>query len=335
MSETTDKIKFLGMEGTKALLEGLKGEYSPLGHEHSDLIEAINKITDGSTTVSKAEEAVHSSTADTATNATHAETADAATKAEQDGQGNVIADTYALKVEAVLTTEQTFTDEQKAQARANISQIDWKTCSDEYGTYTYAIAENTIDYDVAQTIANASDGTMTALEEMASWLLSVFGLDLKQTGFVENNIKNIAVNFMALKNGNAFTDTTTNDGITVKLYLPVIINNDLDILETVGFTITLIYFEASSNLKINVSGRKVATVVTFNTDSNTIVSHSSAYHGVTTTIDNLTYGGSAADAKVVGDALALKMDSDAELITVEDIDEICGANIYSASEVAL
>ena len=35
MSETIETKKFLGMEGVNALLEGLKGEYSPLEHVHS------------------------------------------------------------------------------------------------------------------------------------------------------------------------------------------------------------------------------------------------------------------------------------------------------------
>lgn len=34
MSETADKKQFLGLKGVKTLLDGLKGEYSPLGHKH-------------------------------------------------------------------------------------------------------------------------------------------------------------------------------------------------------------------------------------------------------------------------------------------------------------
>lgn len=90
MSET-DKRQFLGMEGVKTLLAGLEGEYSPLGHAHDDLIESIEKITDGTTTVAHATEATHSSTSD---EAIHAESAD------KDGEGNVITETYA-KIEDI------------------------------------------------------------------------------------------------------------------------------------------------------------------------------------------------------------------------------------------
>ena len=34
MSEAADKKQFLGLKGVKTLLDGLKGEYSPLGHKH-------------------------------------------------------------------------------------------------------------------------------------------------------------------------------------------------------------------------------------------------------------------------------------------------------------
>lgn len=86
--------KFLGQEGTKALIDSIKENYSPIDHVHE--------------TVTKAEEATHAESANTATNAEHANeadhatnadnatTADSATKAEQDGEGNVIVDTYAL-----------------------------------------------------------------------------------------------------------------------------------------------------------------------------------------------------------------------------------------------
>ena len=103
MSEATDKRQFLGMEGVKTLLAGLEGEYSPLEHAHDDLIESIEKITDGTTTVAQATEATHSSTSDEATHAEsadHATSADSATKATQDAEGNVITDTYETKEDA-------------------------------------------------------------------------------------------------------------------------------------------------------------------------------------------------------------------------------------------
>ena len=303
MSETTDKIKFLGMEGTKALLEGLKGEYSPLGHEHSDLIEAINKITDGSTTVSKAEEAVHSSTADTAINAEHATSADeathaeTATKAEQDGQGNIIADTYALKAEAVLTVEQELTDEQKAIARANISKYDWKTFSDSYGTYTYAIDKNYLDYDIAQTVLNTSNnGDISALEDIVSWTSGFASASISTYPSV-NNIQNIISNYNALIDGNAIINGTS-------LY---IYRQGSSIKEDATSRITIGRATANNSTHcLVVQHDNFYTYITYNFDSNTITNWSSTYNGVTT---SLTISGKAADAKVVGDALALKADT--------------------------
>lgn len=105
MSETLDTKKYLGQEGTKALIDSIKSGYSPIDHVHE--------------TVTKAEEATHSSTADTATEATHAisadtatnadyatnaghsTTADESTKAIQDGNGNVLTETYETKEDAL------------------------------------------------------------------------------------------------------------------------------------------------------------------------------------------------------------------------------------------
>ena len=86
---------------------------------------ALQNVINGTTPVAKAENATnatHATSADSATNATNATNA---TKATQDAQGNVISTTYAktseLGYNAVLyTTAQTLTEEQKAQARANI-----------------------------------------------------------------------------------------------------------------------------------------------------------------------------------------------------------------------
>lgn len=64
----------------------------------SNINTSIDNIKSGSTPV---QEATHSSTADTATNATNAGKADLATKAEQDGNGNVIVETYETKSDAL------------------------------------------------------------------------------------------------------------------------------------------------------------------------------------------------------------------------------------------
>ena len=100
MSEMTkETIKFLGMEGVEALLEGIKNEYAPLGHEHDVVVKAESATSAEHSSTSdhatSADEATHATSADNATNAEHANVADTAIKAEQDGNGNVIAETYA------------------------------------------------------------------------------------------------------------------------------------------------------------------------------------------------------------------------------------------------
>lgn len=92
---------------------------------------ALQNVINGTTPVAKAENADNATNAVNADNADHATSADTATnatnatKATQDAQGNVINTTYARNDElgdkCVLYTEaQSLTEEQKAQARANI-----------------------------------------------------------------------------------------------------------------------------------------------------------------------------------------------------------------------
>lgn len=99
MSETLNTKKFLGQEGTKALIDSIKSGYSPIDHEHDVVTNATN--AEHSSTADTAAEATHAVSADTATNAEHAATADSATKAEQDSNGNVIVDTYETKEDAI------------------------------------------------------------------------------------------------------------------------------------------------------------------------------------------------------------------------------------------
>ena len=87
--------------------------------------ETVSDIIDGTTKVGKAGEADTATSADHATSADSATSAQSATKATQDSEGNSIIDTYVNKSElndkAVLYNgAQTLTEEQQAQARANI-----------------------------------------------------------------------------------------------------------------------------------------------------------------------------------------------------------------------
>ena len=105
-------------------------------HTHEELSEAIENITTGDIVVKESEHsstAEHSVSADTATEATHAAssdhatsaenaehatTADEATKAIQDGNGNVITDTYETKEDAQAKLE-----EAKLYTDTEISEI--------------------------------------------------------------------------------------------------------------------------------------------------------------------------------------------------------------------
>lgn len=85
--------------------------------EHSSTADAATNATNAENAVNaeNAKEAEHAASADEAThstNADHAATADSSTKTEQDGNGNVISDTYETKTDAEtkLTEAKEYTD---------------------------------------------------------------------------------------------------------------------------------------------------------------------------------------------------------------------------------
>lgn len=209
---------------------------------------------------------------------------------EPDENGNVEIETGSP--DALLFTEQSLTDEQKNQARANISKYIWRTFSDNWGTYTYAIGNNTVDYDIAQTIANTSgNGTISALEDIVSWIdPNTFYI----TAPTINMPKHVASNFNALLNGGALSSKTIiiyrsdkHDDVTGEIYISS--TEKYDSTHSISFNTKLHSF-----------------YMFYNENTNSITKWLDEYNGVTT---DLKYSGMAADAKTVGDALAaLKAD---------------------------
>lgn len=294
MADTNGKIKYLGMEGVEALLDGLKGEYSPLEHEHDVVI--------------KAENAENATNAEHANEADHATNADTATQAEQDGQGNVIADTYVLKAEAVLTTEQELTDEQKAIARNNIKSFGYNWHFLYSNCYCANIPENEsiTDWDNALSVLDSNN--IPQLHNLVSHVRNLLRGDDNRIAKY-NVVPNFISSVTALVDAGVFT-------LPMKLCGTFMTNNIDDPTSYLYFNIS--YTESKNRWIItNLSTSKMVIIV----------------DGVVTTDQTLTYPDKSlsisdrtADAKAVGDALALKMDLDAEFITIDDIDEICTEN---------
>lgn len=103
--------------------------------------------------------------------------------------------------------EQTLTDEQKAQARANIDKFKWRTFSDSWGTYTYALAPEDDDkYELAQTITNISNnGSISALEDIVSWLYSFVSTSIHLPNSSSEMIENVVKNYEVLRSNEVFT----------------------------------------------------------------------------------------------------------------------------------
>lgn len=140
---TTTLIKFLGEEGTQAFVENVKDLLSNkanTSHTHTaedigadergsavNALSLANQYTNEqlSTIVTGdiiVKESEHSSTADSATNADSAINAENAIKAIQDGNGNVIIDTYETKTDASakLTEAKTYADTVASNVKSDL-----------------------------------------------------------------------------------------------------------------------------------------------------------------------------------------------------------------------
>jgi hypothetical protein len=201
---------------------------------------------------------------------------------------------------------QTLTDEQKAQARANIDKYVWHTFSDSWGTYTYAInPKYPIDYNIAQTVVNTSNnGSISALEDIVSWLAVPFKYGDNSSLNIINNIIN---NYDALTSSDAFND---------RMGLVFTRNNTHDSDIYYAFISNSSYLESTHYFVLTTP--HVQTAIYYNKNTNMILSGSNSVAGVD---DTLSEKGYSADAKVTGDALALKIDK-SDIATDDEIIEM-------------
>lgn len=213
---------------------------------------------------------------------------------------------------AILYTEQELTDEQRAQARANIDKYRWKTCRDRWGIYTYDINAESINYELAQTVPNTSgNGSLSALEDIVSYG-SALGFCLNAPGI--NIAKDMVSNFEALKSANAIKSSNgmhiflgeTNN--TLKASLQIVTQTNAE------YTHAILLDNSQANYN---------TYIYYNKNENVITGWKSSYKSVSKTMNT---AGMAADAKAVGDALATKITGPVtatvgQTIVVKSVDE--------------
>ena len=203
---------------------------------------------------------------------------------------------------------QELTDEQRKQARYNISKFNWITFSDSYGTYIYAISENSVNYEIAKTITNATNnGNINAMDDIISWLYSIVseGAIASSSEAFLNTARGIASDCDALVNGGAISSNYVIKAVTCNKFFEEA--NSQIFIEPIGNNIIHIYaYNYYYNTVINVHYDK-------NTD--TITEFSSKHSFIT---DNFSSNGYAANAKAVGDALTTKIDRS----EIEEIDAI-------------
>lgn len=188
---------------------------------------------------------------------------------------------------------QDLTDEQKAQARANISKYEWHTVSGVYATYNIAIYDwsgsNAIDWDLINTVPAVSEygksQGVTAFQDMFELIDMLAYNESSDLGY----LKDIEASWNALLAAGVFLSSTVygihDDGVYCRKLFQINGGN-------------------SKQFGIYKNGENGAyDYYICNRPVTKIESHSHIKHFDTT----LTKGSCYADAKAVGDALATKI----------------------------
>ena len=221
---------------------------------------ALQNVINGTTPVAKAENA------DNATNATNA------TKATQDAQGNVISTTYAktseLGYNAVLyTTAQTLTEEQKAQARANIGV--------DSGGGGKDIANATVTLGAQLTFnGSAQEQTITSVALNGETLAE--GTDYKVAGNIATDAGNYVLAVMGIGD---YSGTLWVDWSIAKAQASISVPASADIIGVVGTQkqVTVVIGNGYGDIFATSSAPSVATAgISGNVITLTLVSEGNA-----------------------------------------------------------
>lgn len=243
-----------------------------------------------------------------------------------DGEHNVNDLPFATDGYISYDTEQTLTDEQKAQVRANISKYDWRDVTIANQNYTIAdyspanydsyIAQSTFDIDAALACTGVVSASYSSIATIAHMANMLFGGALQGVATVKTAIKNIAREYDNLKTNGIIAETGliyichkgTNDNIKVAYYIGVADGEHV-------VTICESQYGYAGNIRYN------SETDTYNTEY---------FTGYADGDKTLTYAGMSADSKAVGDALATKQDKDLIInITSSTVD---GETVFTADK---
>lgn len=223
-------------------------------------------------------------------------------------------------------TEQTLTDEQKQQARANISKYDWRNVTIANQNYTIAdyspanydsyIAQSAFDIDAALACTGVVSASYSSIATIAHMANMLFGGALQGVATVKTAIKNIAREYDNLKTNGIIAETGliyichkgTNDNIKVAYYIGVADGEHV-------VTICESQYGYAGNIRYN------SETDTYNTEY---------FTGYADGDKTLTKAGMSADSKAVGDALALKQDKD--LVVTITSSAVDGETVFTADK---
>lgn len=222
---------------------------------------------------------------------------------------------------AVLYTEQALTDEQKAQARANIDPYKWYTLYHPITRKNYCVrdTQNTIDFDVAFTVENTTNsGNVDALTDLVDWAMAMQG------GIYNNNtsaLKSMASNCEALATNGALSSTN--------IFIELKTNNTYD---NVLFSFYFVKDSETGYYQFGISENSIFNIVgyvIYNYESDEIVSYHMALKNSDST---LSLDNHYANAKATGDAINAVAESAKQFVVNITATTTDGTTTYSADK---
>lgn len=212
---------------------------------------------------------------------------------------------YVDSVSVSFEVEQNLTEEQKKIARKNICLYDWKTFSDEWGKHVYATnhRQSSLKYEIAQTIVNVTgNGSVSALEDIVSWAdgLELYTQNPSEDSFEQ--VQGIVKNYKALYNGGAVQGSLFfYKAKYIDLRDPNAVYTTVGVFKSPIQSASYYY----SSHWITCECDDIIAKYYYDEETDSMLHVDFRYKCVDKELEKLGY---AADAKVVGDALALKAD---------------------------
>lgn len=212
----------------------------------------------------------------------------------------------------LFSEPQDLTDEQREQARANISRYKWHYLNGGLFTCYYALPEDTpLNYEIAKDVMDADGGNATAINKLVTKAAFHIFFHSKNNTFALTNVKPIISNYELLINSGALPG-----GKKIK----VLIGDECDSHVVGDIVVESTTANGATHRISGINKEYVEFEIWYNANSESVIDGVS-YSRLYNSDDTLTESSRYATAKAVGDALAIKIDK-TDIATDDEIIDI-------------